>query len=47
MSARKSQITDFIELTGCSEKQASNLLESAKWNMQEAINKFYDQGILP
>lgn len=40
-------VKDFISTTEASEKQAINYLTNAKWNIQNAINKFFDDGAVP
>lgn len=40
-------VKDFISTTEASEKQAINYLNNAKWNIQNAINKFFDDGAMP
>lgn len=47
MSAQKSMLKDLADMTGCSQKQATALLTRAKWNVQDAVNIFFDEGILP
>lgn len=40
-------IKDFIATTEASEKQSITYLNNAKWNIQNAINKFFDDGAMP
>ena len=40
-------VKDFIATTEASEKQAITYLNNAKWNIQNAINKFFDDGAMP
>lgn len=34
-------------MTGASEKQANNYLTKNKWNLQNALNMYYDDGCEP
>ena len=38
---------DFVEMTEGSKKQAEGYLARHKWNIQTAVNAFYDDGAIP
>jgi hypothetical protein len=40
-------LRDFISTTEASEKQALGYLNNMKWNIQNSINKFFDDGAMP
>lgn len=40
-------VKSFRDTTGASEKQAITFLNRAKWNIQNAINIFFDEGTQP
>lgn len=45
--SNKEQISNFVSLTASTKDVAEKYLTKAKWNFQEAINRFYDEGGKP
>jgi hypothetical protein len=42
--AKKQLVDDFVCYTCTSREISEKFLASSKWNLQDAINNFYDQG---
>ena len=40
-------IKDFRDTTQASQKQSTEYLTRSKWNLQNAINLFFDEGAMP
>ena len=40
-------VNEFLNMTEASKKQATNYLARNKWNLQSAVNAFYDDGAVP
>ena len=46
-AAQKTAVAEFVATTNCTSAQAKRYLQSAAWNMNNAVNAFFESGDTP